>query len=130
MSTAAKGSSPQAFGNPPPGLPEAPLVQREEISRRINDALARFDLILPLLETLNEPLIPLPGDADLRNGCDRAVTSILSALAGMEPSEASSNPPGDEENAVKARLNGERLSLLIDRDKLACLWSFVVRLLP
>jgi hypothetical protein len=87
-------------------------------------------LILRLLEILNEPLIPFPGDADLRNGCERAMTSILSSLAGMEPAGPSSVPPGREEKALKARLNAERLSRLIDGDRLECLWAFIVRLLP
>jgi hypothetical protein len=129
MSTARKGISPQASGSLPPGLPGAPIFDREKVARSINDALTRLDLILGLLETLNEPLIPFPGDADLRNGCERAMTSILSSLAGMEPAKPSFLP-GREEKALKARLNAERLSLLIDRDQFSYLWSFVVRLLP
>ncbi len=130
MSTARKGSLPQAFGSLPPGLPEAPISGREEVARRINEALARFDLILSLLETLNKPLIPSPGDSDLRNGCERAMTSILSALAGIEPAAPSSAPPGREEQLAKARLNGEKPYRLIDADRLTRLWSFVDRLLP
>jgi hypothetical protein len=130
MSTARKGISPQASGSLPPGLPGAPISDREKVARSITDALTRLDLMLGLLETLNEPLIPFPGDADLRNGCERAMTSILSSLAGMEPAGSSSVPPGREEKALKARLNAERLSLLIDRDQFSYLWSFIVRLLP
>lgn len=130
MSRASKGSSPQASDSRPLGLPEASISTREQVANQINQALTRLDLILTLLETLDEPLMPYPGDADLRNGCERAITSILSALAGIEPAKLSSALPSREEKALKASLNAERLSLLLDRDQFVYLWSFVMRLLP
>lgn len=130
MSPTSKGSSLHATGGPPPEPAEAPFSDREKTAGRIQEALTRLDLILGLLETLNQPLIPFPGDSDLRNGCGRALTSVLGALAEMEPSEASSIPPGPAERALEDQLDEERLSRLIDADRLACLCSLIDRLLP
>lgn len=121
---------PQASGGLSPGPSEAPISGREKVVRSVNQALTRLDLILSILEKLNESLLSPPGDSDLRHGCERAITSILCALAKIEPAEPSSSPPGRQEKAVRAALNGERLSRLIDADRHGCLCSLIDRLLP
>lgn len=130
MSPTSKGSSLQVSGGVPPEPAETPFPDREKTAGHIQEALTRLDLILRLLEGLNQPLIPFPGDSDLRNGCGRALTSVLGTLAGMEPTRPSSTPPGPAERALKDQLDEERLSRLIDADRLACLWSLIDRLLP
>lgn len=123
-------SAPQVSGSPPPGLPGANCAAREAVARRINESMSRFGMILGLLEELSKEMIPLAGDSDIRHGCERALTSMLSKVAAMDPAPPSAAPPGPEEVRAKTCLDGERTGRLIDPDRLHGFWSLIHNLLP
>lgn len=104
---------------------------QEEVAREINRAMERFPLILENLDELAKSLVPAPGDAEIRHGCERAITAILAALAKIAPSIAmfSAMPAGPEEQIARAWLLGELPSRLVDPARFACLNAFIVRLL-
>ncbi len=60
------------------------LKLRAESAEAINDAMALFPLIAQMLRQLSEIHLPHPGNEDLRHGCERALTRILSELARIE----------------------------------------------
>jgi hypothetical protein len=51
----------------------------------LESAMARFPLILEILGHLQSAEVPLPGDADLRHGCQRALTAMMAALSRLDP---------------------------------------------
>jgi len=104
--------------------------EREWVATRINQALNRFELILSILEELSALDMPAAGDADLRHGCERALTSMLAEVASIEPTEPSSGPPGPEERIAKAWLENRESCQLIDQERLEYLWLFIDGLLP
>lgn len=104
----------------------------EEVAREINRAMERFPLILENLEELSKSLLPAPGDAEIRHGCERAITAILAALAKIDPPIAmpSPMPEGFEEQIARAWLLGELPGRLVDPARFARLSDFIDRLLP
>ncbi|MFT3992214.1 MAG: hypothetical protein QM680_12475 [Luteolibacter sp.] len=130
MSSARLGRFLRASGSPSPGMPEGSVFRREPVARQINAALQRLDLVLYVLETVDQGVIPAIGDSLLKNGCQRAVTSMLFALAGLSPAGPSLAHPGLEERLVKAKLVQKRLERLLDQEQLEYLDALVRRLLP
>ena len=104
----------------------------EEVAREINRAMERFPLILENLEELSKSLVPAPGDAEIRHGCERAITAILAALAKIDPpiGMPSAIPAGSEEQIARTWLLGDLPGQLVDPARFACLNDFIDRLLP
>ncbi len=117
-------------GFPRLGKPEATFAAREVAARRISDAMSRFGMLLDILEEISKEIIPSAGDSDIRHGCERALTTILSRVAALDPVPTSILPPGPEEIRAKAFLEGERPSRLIDPDRLQGFWSVIHGILP
>ena len=96
--------------NPPP------RNRRLDATEKINPALARFPLVLRILGELAESRYPLPGDDDIRPGCERAITRILSDLARIAPAEPGEPDPAEE--TITAWLHHKDARRLIDADRL------------
>ncbi len=102
-----------------PPAPQSRKLAAEEINR----AMSRFPLIVRILGELDESPIPLPGDDDIRHGCERALTGMLSELARIEPV-----PPGKSskaEEAAQAWLHSTAAHKLVDVDKLQRMQQFI-----
>jgi hypothetical protein len=78
--------------------------------------MVRFPLIVKILGEIANSPFPVPGDSDIRHGCDRALTSMMSELARMVP-DLSGNSGSNGETALEW-LNGPEAQRLIDADKL------------
>lgn len=103
------------------------LKTRKQAADAINRAMERFPLIVRILGELRDAQIPFPGDDDLRHGCDRTLTSMLSELARIDPA-----PPGKPVKAEEIShswLTDEKAVRLIDADKLERLQQFIERIL-
>ncbi len=96
--------------NPPP------RNRRLEASEKINHVMARFPLVLRILGELADSRCPLPGDDDIRHGCERALTRILSDLARIGP--AGPGDPVPAEETITAWIRNEDAGRLIDADRL------------
>ena len=89
----------------------------------VKRAMTRFPLLVKILGELYEVPIPLPGDDDIRHGCERALTSILSELARIE-----SAPSGKRDKSYEttmAWLQDPAARQLIDADKLQRMEVFI-----
>ena len=100
---------------------------RKHSAEALNRAMARFPLIVEILGELSKAPIPFPGDDDLRHGCERTLTTMLSELAKIEPA-----PPGKHcktEEIAHNWLKGEKTIRMIDVDKLQRIQQFIDRIL-
>ena len=100
---------------------------RKHSADAINRAMARFPLIVEILGELSKAQVPLPGDDDLRHGCDRTLTTMLSELARIEPA-----PPGKSskaEETARGWLKSDKVVRLVDVDKLQRIQQFIDRIL-
>lgn len=79
--------------------------------------MARFPSIVKILGELASSSVPSPGDADIRHGCDRALTSMMSELARLVPVLFDGNSRHSGETAL-GWLNDPDAQRLIDADKL------------
>lgn len=113
------------MSNPPVSQP--PQKVRKHSAEEINRAMARFPLLIRILAELNQDQIPLPGDADIRHGCERALTTMLSELSRIE--SAPSGKSSKAEEAAHNLLQNPDTSKLIDADKLLRIQLFIDRIL-
>lgn len=96
---------------------------RKQSAEEINRAMARFPLIVQILGELNQSPIPLPGDDDIRHGCERALTGILSELARIDCA-----PPGKSskaEETAQTWLLNIPANQLVDVDRLQRMQQFI-----
>ncbi len=91
-------------------------TRRLDAVEKINHAMARFPLVLRILAELAQSRFPLPGDDDIRHGCERAITRILSDLARIAPADPGEPPTSDE--SVTPWLRSQETRRLIDADRL------------
>lgn len=100
---------------------------RKQSAEAIHHAMMRFPLIVEVLGQLRKSEVPLPGDEDIRHGCQRAITAIMVELARIEPA-----PPGKatkaEASAVSQVQDPETIRL-IDADQLQRMEQFIQRIL-
>jgi hypothetical protein len=89
--------------------------------------MSRFPLILDILGQLGGSQVPLPGDDDIRHGCERALTAIMGELARIEPAPA--GKPSKSEAAALEWLHRQDTELLIDADRLQRIQQFIERVL-
>lgn len=108
-----------------PNNPVSPPLQlsRKQSSEEVNRALARFPLILSILGELGDTRLPFPGDDDLRHGCERALTSMLSELARIPPAPA--GKPAKAEETAQSWLQDPASRQWIDADKLERMQQFI-----
>ena len=111
--------------NQPVSLP--PQKARKQSADEINRALARFPLLIQILAELNRDQIPFPGDADIRHGCERALTTMLAELSRIE--SAPNGKSSKAEEAAQNWLQHPGADKLIDADKLLRIQLFVDRIL-
>ncbi|GAA5130396.1 hypothetical protein GCM10023212_40050 [Luteolibacter yonseiensis] len=100
-----------------------PSHLRTQCAGDINRVMTRFPLIVQILKELRETQIPLPGDNDIRHGCERALTSMLSELARIETAPAG-NFSKDEETA-QSWLHCPDARQFIDADVLQRMQIFI-----
>ena len=111
--------------NQPVSLP--PQKARKQSAEEINRALTRFPLLIQILAELNRDQIPCPGDADIRHGCERALTTMLSELSRIE--SAPTGKTSKAEEAAHNWLHHPEAGKLIDADKLVRIQLFIDRIL-
>ncbi len=109
------------MSNEPVILP--PQKTRKHSAEEINRAMARFPLILQILGELGRTPLPFPGDGDIRHGCERALTSMLSELAHIHT--APEGKSSKTEETAQAWLQVPAARLLIDADKLERMQQFI-----
>ncbi len=85
--------------------------------------MARFPLIVRTLEELRRDSVPYPGDDDIRHGCERALTTLLSELARIDSAPAGKS--SKEEEIARSWLDHPEASKLIDADKLVRMQLFI-----
>ena len=103
------------------------LNTRRQSAEAINHAMGRFPMIVEILGELDKATLPFPGDEDIRHGCMRALTAILSELSKIEPA-----PPGRSSKAeelARIWLDGEAVTQLVSADHLQRLQEFIDRIL-
>lgn len=101
---------------------------RVDAAEQINHAMARFPLILQILAELAKSNPPLPGDEDIRHGCERALTRILSDLARIDPAAVGSSSKAEEIASSWLR-DGQPLKL-VDADRLERIQQLIDSILP
>ena len=89
--------------------------------------MARFPLLIQILAELNQDQIPLPGDADIRHGCERALTTMLAELSRIESAPTGKSSKAEE--AAQNWLQHPEADKLIDTDKLVRIQLFIDRIL-
>ena len=100
---------------------------RNQSAEAINRAMARFPLVVEILDNLSKVPVPFPGDDDLRHGCNRTLTTMLAELAKIEPA-----PPGKfskTEELAHSWLKNENVTRLLDTDKVQRIQQFIERIL-
>lgn len=108
-------------------IDSSPVLQsRIQSAEAVNRAMARYPLIVQILRELDSAPVPLPGDDDLRHGCDRALTAMLAELAWIDP--APPGIPSEAEALARSCLNAEKSARLIDADKLRLIHQFIDRI--
>lgn len=85
--------------------------------------MSRFPLIVRILGELDQSPIPLPGDDDIRHGCERALTGMLSELARIEPVEPGKSSKA--EDTALAWLQTSSAHKLVDVDILQRMQQFI-----
>lgn len=98
-------------------------ASRQQAVEAIDRTLARFPLVTRILGELGRESVPMLGDADLRHGCERALTGMMSGLAKI--GRAPAGPAHDREDALRALCHRPDLRALVDADKLERLQQFI-----
>jgi hypothetical protein len=102
---------------------DTPMNTRKYAAEEVNRAMARFPLIINILSEISRAQFPFPGDDDIRHGCERALTAILSELARIHPAPAGKSCKAEE--LAQAWLQNPEASRLIDADKLQRMQQFI-----
>lgn len=107
---------------------EKPVSEsRKKSAEAIHRAMTRFPLVVEMLGELAKAPVPFPGDADIRRGCERALTAILVQLSRIDPA-----PPGKSSKHEETALNwlhSKAAPQLIDADQLERFQHFIERIL-
>ena len=104
-----------------------PQRTRKHSAEEINRAMARFPFLVGILGELDRDTVPFPGDDDLRHGCERALTTMLSELARMGPAPA--GQPTKAEEMALSWLHDPEARKLIDADKMERMQQFIESIL-
>lgn len=110
-----------------PAVNPTSQVSRKHTAEEINRAMARFPLIVQILGELGQAQVPFPGDDDIRHGCERALTAMLSELARIGVAPA--GKPSKAEEIAQSWLNGSVSGQFVDVDKLQRMQQFIDRIL-
>ena len=98
-------------------------VSRQQAVDAIDRTLARFCLVLRVLDELRREAIPSTGDAEIRHGCERALTGMLAELARIGAAPAAS--PLEREQVIRNCLNDSKTRALVDADKQERMHQFI-----
>ena len=96
---------------------------RKHAAEEINRAMGRFPLILQILGEIGRTQLPFPGDDDIRHGCERALTSMLSELARIPKAPAGKSSKAEE--IAQGWLQAPASHPFIDADKLERMQQFI-----
>lgn len=107
-------------------LHSPPTPSREDAAQEIAQVTRRLPLIVKILQELHDTPYPGPGDDDIRHGCDRALTAMLSELAKMQP--APDGKPSQNEQKVRTLIGKYAAEGLVDADKLQRMQIFIDRI--
>jgi len=120
--------TPESMSTLPNPAVNSPLhASRKHAAEEINRAMARFPLLVRTLGELGQAQVPFPGDDDIRHGCERALTAMLSELARIEVA-----PPGKSSKAeeiAQSWMSSSVSGQFIDVDKLQRMQQFIDRIL-
>ena len=100
---------------------------RKHTADEVHRSLMRFPMIVDILGVLGRAQVPFPGDAEIRHGCERALTAMLLELARIEP--APDGKPVKTEETVTNMLEDKNVGRLMDADQLQRIQQFVERIL-
>ena len=100
-----------------------PQTTRKHSAEEINRAMTRFPFLVEILGELDRNTVPFPGDDDLRHGCERALTAMLSELARLGPAPA--GKPTQAEEMALSWLENPEARKLIDADKMERMQQFI-----
>jgi len=100
-----------------------PQKTRKQAAEDINRAMARFPLLVQILGDLSQNSVPLPGDDDIRHGCERALTTMLAELARIEGAPGGKSSKAEE--IAQSWILNQPASHLIDADKLQRMQLFI-----
>lgn len=96
---------------------------RKQSAEEINRAMSRFPLIVRILGELRQTQVPHPGDSDIRHGCERALTSMLSELARIETAPAGKFSKAEE--IAQGWFHSPEARQLVDADILQRMQIFI-----
>lgn len=102
------------------------LRTRESVANSVNRVMMRFSAIIEILDNLNRVEVPHPGDDDIRHGCQRALTAMLSELARIQP--APEGKISKAERIARAHLQIKYMEHLVDPDLLQRFEQFITRI--
>lgn len=103
------------------------IATRADTVRRVYQAMKRFPMVVSMLETIHQSTVPLPGDAEIQHGCQRALTSMLAELSQIPP--AAPGDPTAEESTITGWLTTPHACRLMDPDQLERFQNFLDRIL-
>lgn len=103
------------------------LNTRRQSAEAINHVMGRFPMIVEILGELGRTALPFPGDEDIRHGCKRALTAILSELSKIEPALPGKSSKAEE--LARNWLDGDAVADLVDADHLQRIQQFIDRIL-
>lgn len=101
---------------------------RVDAAEQINHAMTRFPLVLQILGDLAKSNAPFPGDDDIRHGCERALTRILSDLARIDPAPVGTSSKAEE--IARSWLHDPQALKLADADRLERIQQLIDSILP
>ncbi|MEO8617059.1 MAG: hypothetical protein ABI600_18110 [Luteolibacter sp.] len=105
--------------------------RRENTAQRINAIMARFPLILDILEELDTAAFPSPADDAIRHGTHRGLTEILGALAKVDRAPpVGTSEPSDAEDLAGTWLLGFKVREHVPADFFLRLQPLIHRVLP
>ena len=112
---------------PNPTVNSPTHTPRKHAAEEINRAMARFPQIVQILGELGQAQVPFPGDDDIRHGCERALTAMLSELARIEIAPAGKSSKAEE--IAQSWLDSSVSGQFIDVDKLQRMQQVIDRIL-
>jgi hypothetical protein len=106
---------------------QPPQTTHNQAVEAVSRAMTRFPMIVGILDELGKAEIPMPGDDDIRHGCQRAITAMMVELARIKP--ASAGKTTKAEGPLNDWIHSKDASRLINADQLQRIHQFIERIL-
>lgn len=103
------------------------MKARKEAVDSINHAMARFPMILEVLDVVRKVEVPCPGDVDIERGCERTLTAMLVELAKIRPAPA--GKPDLRDETALGWVRSAHAVRLVQADHLERFQQFIERLI-